>query len=188
MTELEEEIEKYHSERDSNKYINIQTRLIHTTKENKQLQPTRQANLDLKNQYNKRLAQLWTEFENRSDSLVEVLEKQVGGGQGESGIRTNSQKNFQLRKDAIDKYREEITKIVINFLQQFSDKFEDNKELSSFAVWVVGSKVLDLEVNMFTKKNAPWSTFQVTSKTEQQVEAYLKTKMSKYIKGEVYKR
>lgn len=189
MAELEDEILKYHSERDSNKYTNIQARLSHITKENKQLQPTRQANIELKSQYNNRLAQLWTEFENRSDTLVEVLEKQVGGGQGDAGgSRTNSQKNLQLRKDAIDKYREDITRLVNTFLMQFREKFEDDREICAFALWVVGSKVLDQEVNMFTKKGSPWSTFHVTTKTKNQVEEYLKSKMVKYTKGEVYKR
>ena len=65
---------------------------------------------------------------------------------------------------------------------------QDDKELDAFSVWVVESKVLDQEVNMYTKKGAAWSDFRVTSKTKQQVEGYLRNKMDKYTKGEVYKR
>ena len=90
------------------------------------------------------------------DSLVEVLEQQMEGAMGDTGGKTNSQKNHQIRKDAIEKYREEITKVVKRFLQQFQDKFQDEKEISAFAVWVVGSKVLDQEVNMFTKRGLSW--------------------------------
>ena len=86
LAELEEEIEKYASERDTKKYANIKSRLSHITKEMKVLQATSPANVALKDQYNKRSAQLWTEFEARSDSLVEVLEQQMG----EVGGRSNS--------------------------------------------------------------------------------------------------
>ena len=62
------------------------------------------------------------------------------------------------------------------FLQQFIGKFQDERELSAFAVWVVGSKVLDQEVNMFTKRGLSWGEFHVTSKTRTQVEVYLRGK------------
>merc|ERR1719350_1270262 len=94
MAELEEEIEKYASERDTKKYANIQTRLSHITKEMKVLQPTSQANIALRVKYNERLTQLWKDFESRSDSLVEVLEQQMDRAR----VETNSQKNLQIRK------------------------------------------------------------------------------------------
>jgi hypothetical protein len=74
MAELEDEIEKYASERDTKKYANIQSRLSTVTKEMKVLQPPSQANIALGAKYNYRLIQLRKDFESRSDSLVEVLE------------------------------------------------------------------------------------------------------------------
>ena len=74
MAELEDEIEKYASERDAKKYANIQSRLSTVTKEMKVLQPPSQANITLGAKYNYRLIQLRKDFESRSDSLVEVLE------------------------------------------------------------------------------------------------------------------
>ena len=78
------------------------------TKEMMVLQPTSQANIALRAKYNDRLTQLRKDFESRSDSLVEVLEQQMEGSMGEVGGKTNSEKNHQIRKDTIEKYREEI--------------------------------------------------------------------------------
>ena len=90
--ELEDEIEKYASERDTKKYANIQNRLSHITKEMKVLQPTSQANIALRVKYNERLTQLWKDFESRSDSLAEVLEQQVEGAVGRSGGRPTARR------------------------------------------------------------------------------------------------
>ena len=188
MAELEEEIEKYASERSTKKYSNIQSRLVKITKEMKGLQPTSPANIALREKYNDRLTQLWKEFESRSDSLVEVLEQQMEGVVVEASGKSSSQRNHELRKDAIEIYKQEITGVVSAYLQHFKGKFQDDKELDAFSVWVVESKVLDQEVNMYTKKGAAWSDFRVTSKNKQQVEGYLRNKMDKYTKGEVYKR
>jgi len=177
MAELEEEVETYYSEKETKKYENIQSRLSQITKQMKLLQPTRQANVSLKDQYNNRLAQLWTQFETRSDSLVEVLEQQM-------------ERNLQQRKDqeAIEKFREEMIQVVKTILQQFRDRFNDEKELFAFSKWVVDRRVLDEEVNEFTKNRTSWNNFTVTSSTKQQVEIYLRKKMPTYTKGEVYRR
>jgi len=188
MAELEEEIETYASERDTKKYSNIQSRLSHITKEMKVMQPTSPANTALRAKYNERLTQLWKDFESRSDSLVEVLQQQMEGAVEETRGKTNSQKKLQARNDAIENYRVEITEVVKQFLQQFIEKFQDQKELCAFAVWVVDSKVLDQEVNVFTERGSSWSEFHLTPKTRNQVEIYLRGKMEKYYKGEVFKR
>jgi len=187
MAELEEEIEKYSSERSTKKYKNIQSRLTQITKEMKVLVVTSPANISLKEKYNARLAQLWTDFESRSDSLVEVLEQQMGTTVGTSG-KSNSQRNHDLRSEAVELYKKEIFAFVETALQQYREKFEDDRELSTFAMWVVENKVLGMEINVFIKRGAPWKDFHVTSKTRDSVEAYLKTKMKKYTVGEVYKR
>ena len=187
MAELEEEIEKYSSERSTKKYKNIQSRLTQITKEMKVLVVTSPANISLKEKYNARLAQLWTDFESRSDSLVEVLEQQMGTTVGTSG-KSNSQRNHDLRSEAVELYKKEIFAFVETALQQYREKFEDDRELSTFAMWVVENKVLGMEINVFIKRGAPWKDFYVTSKTRDSVEAYLKTKMMKYTVGEVYKR
>ena len=91
----------------------MQSRLSTITKAKKVLQPTSQVNIA---KYNDRLIQL-KDFESRSDSLVEVLEQQLEGTVGEVRGKTNSQKNPQITKDAIEKYREEITRVLKKFLQ-----------------------------------------------------------------------
>jgi len=188
MAELEDEIENYASERSTKKYKNIQSRLTQITKEMKVLVATSPANITLKEKYNERLAQLWTEFESRSDSLVEVLEQQMGTASSDTAGKSSSQRNHNIRKDAVEKYKQEIIGLVKNFLRQFRMKFQDDQELNTFAQWVVENKVLEQEVNMYTNKGAPWSDFYVTSKTRAQVEKYLESKMEKYHMGEVYKR
>ena len=141
----------------------------------KLLQPTRKANVSLKDQYNNRLAQLWTQLETRSDSLVEVLEQQM-------------QRNLQIKKEAIDKFREEMIQVVKTILLKFRDRFNDEKELCAFSKWVVDRRMLDDEVKKFTKKGTPWNNFAVSSSTKQQVDMYLRKIMPQYTKGEVYGR
>ena len=50
-------------------------------------------------------------------------------------------------------------------------------------MWVVGSKVLDQEVNMFTKRGLSWGEFHVTSKTRTQVEVYLRERWRSIPRG-----
>ena len=186
MAELEEEIEKYSSERCTKKYKNVKTRLSQITKEMKVLVATSPAIISLKDKYNERLAQLWTQFESRSDSLVEVLQQQMGTASTMGP--SSSRKNYCMRIDAMELYKKEMIAYVETVLQQYRVKFEDDRELSTFAEWVVETKVLEIEIKLFTKKGAPWKDFHVTSKTREQVEIYLKSKMKKYTVGEVYRR
>jgi len=181
MAELEEEIESYHSERDTKKYANIQSRLCDITKEMKNLKPTRSANILLRNKYNERLTVLWKDFEERSDSLVEALEKQMG-------TKTASQRNHEIRKEAIEKYEKDVIIFAQIFLHQYREKFGSDKELSDFASWVIKNKVLEQEVNMFTKRRLAWENFHLTEKTKQTVQGYLSKKMISYSMGEVYRR
>jgi len=188
MAELEEEIERYASNRDTKKYTNIQARLIKITKEMKVLQPTSQANIALKIKYNERLTDLWKDFEDRSDSLVEELEKQMGDKSEDGNVMTNSQRHLASRKDAIERYKSNLVAHVRTCLQGYKPKFTDDREIEAFADWVVSTKMLDQEVNQFIKKGLPWVNFNLTEKTKQQVVAYLKGKMERYKKGEVFKR
>ena len=100
MAELEEEIEKYSSERCTKKYKNVKTRLSQITKEMKVLVATSPAIISLKDKYNERLAQLWTQFESRSDSLVEVLQQQMGTAN--TMEPSSSRENYGMRIDALE--------------------------------------------------------------------------------------
>ena len=77
MAELEEEIKRYHSDRTTNKYNNIRTRMSTLTKKMGTFKPGRLENQEVKAKHNKRLGELWKEFETRSDSMVEILEQQM---------------------------------------------------------------------------------------------------------------
>ena len=75
---------------------------------------------------------------------------------------------------AMELYKKEMIAYV-GTVQQYRVKFEDDRELSTFAEWVVETKVLEIDIKLFTKKGAPWKDFHVTSKTREQVEIYLKS-------------
>ena len=85
MAELEEEINRYHSDRSTNKYNNIRTRMGTLTKKVCTFKPGRLENQEVKAKHNKRLGELWKEFETRSDSMVEILEQQMGAPPSTSG-------------------------------------------------------------------------------------------------------
>ena len=85
MAELEEEINKYHSDRTTNKYNNIRARMSTLTKKMGTFKPGRVENQEVKVKHNKRLGELWKEFETRSDSMVEILEQQMGAPPSTSG-------------------------------------------------------------------------------------------------------
>ena len=85
MAELEEEINRYHSDRTTNKYNNIRTRMSTLTKKMGTFKPGRVENQEVKAKHNKRLGELWKDFETRSDSMVEILEQQMGAPPSTSG-------------------------------------------------------------------------------------------------------
>lgn len=176
MMELEEEVTQYHSDRDTKKYANIKERLAEVTNLNKDLRPTREMNIKLKNDYNKRLTELWTGFESRSDSLAEQLESQM-----EVGSKSTSR--LEDRKAAVDKYREEMIRFVMDYLGiEFRNNFRDEAELEMFADKTVREKVLEQEVNVFGKRGKAWSQFRVTNNTKESVKKYLTKKMKSYAK------
>lgn len=184
MAELEEEIVRYHADRDSNKYKNIRERMTEITKKLKDLKPTRDSTKKLKEDYNSRLAELWTVFESRSDSLFELLERQIG----RSSNGGSSQKRQEERKTAELAFKKDITSYIIGYLEsEIGNKFEDVRELETFVGKVVEDKIMKTEVNAHIKKEAPWSAFKVDSSTRRQVENYLAQKMPGYVKGSVYK-
>ena len=98
MAELKEEIKKYYGKRTTNRYKNIQSMMIKITREMKVLVVTSAANIALKEKYNTRLAQLWTKFESRANTLVEELELQVGGGgtSGKSSSHSDTRKQVEM--------------------------------------------------------------------------------------------
>jgi len=194
MAELEEEINKYHSDRTTNKYNNIRARMSTLTKKMGTFKPGRVENQEVKVKHNKRLGELWKEFETRSDSMVEILEQQMGAPPstsgreeetlGSSGGRGDDRKG-EARKAAVEKYRLDLTQHVKTLLERnYGAKFVQD-EASRYATYLVKEKYLNAEVNQFTKKGAPWSEFKLTEKTKEAVKKHLDTKMSKYKAGDV---
>merc|ERR1719225_920470 len=105
-----------------------------------------------------RLAKLWTDFEDRSESVVDILTKQM-----EVDVDTKSQ---EVEKKAILKYEEEMIKVVSVYLRTYRDKFPDNEALNKYAVDIVQNKIMPQETNQFSKTmektKKSWTDFHVT--------------------------
>ena len=113
--ELEEEIKRYHSDRSTKKYENIQDRLGELTKAQAAFKPVKAENVELKAKHNRRLGEMWAEFETRSDSLVETLEQQMGEKARET---KREDRKGEARKAAVEAYRLNLVTHVYNLLGQ----------------------------------------------------------------------
>jgi len=171
MAELEDEVEKYHSDRDSKKYENVKTRLSEVTKKNKLLKPIRAANIKLKKDYNARLSELWTEFEKRSDSLSDILQK--------NSSKNPSEKRLVDRKQAEQRFSKEMTDYACAHISRhYSRKFPNEVALRKFAEDKVASKILPKEVTNWAMSGQPWVMFHVSEQTKKQVEKYLAVRVA----------
>jgi len=194
MSELEDEIKLYYSQRSTNKHKNIKQRMRELTSKNEKLKPTSSHNKDLKSKYSDRLAHLWKEFEDRSESVVEILEKGIDSTSSKpESQKTNSERNLEVRKGSIESYKKDMIKFVGDFIRTFKEKFQDNREMEYFASWYAEHKFLQPEVNAFTKKIQKgivksWIYFTLTPETKNSVNKYLVQKMDKYRMGEIYQR
>ena len=131
MAELEEEIERYDSDRTTTKYNNIKTRMSFLTKKVGAFKPGRLENQEVKDKHNKRLGDLWQKFETRSDSfsLVDFMEQQLGaapvapstsrgeGGSVASSGRGAEDRKGEVRKAAVEDYRLDLTRHVKTLLE-----------------------------------------------------------------------
>jgi len=191
MAELEDEIQQYYSQKNTNKYKNIKERIKELTNKVTNFKPASQPNKDQKKKFNDRLFQLWKEFEDRAENVVEILERELNPPKPDSE-KTTSQKRLDMRKEAIERYQQSLVIEVKNYLQTFKDKFENDEELKTFSHFIVEKKLLNPEVNSFTKKietggSKSWEEFVVSNATKENVKKYLIQKLNRYSKGEVYK-
>ena len=194
MSELEEEIRRYYSQKTSTKHKNIQQRLTELTRKASALSPTSSSNKDMKRKFNDRLTVLFKEFEERSESVVEILERQMDTSSSKpDSEKTRSQKNLELRNAARENYRKDLEQTVCGLLQPYAGKFTNQEEIKFFSSWVVANKFLEPETNAFMQKqqrdsSKSWLDFVVTPETKNSVNKYLIQKMSTYKPGEVYKK
>ena len=182
MAELEEEVKNYYSDRSTKKYKNIQTRLTVVTRERANLKPSCSHNVKILDDINKRLAELWKDFEDRSESVVDMLAKNMVGRGGSNG-RNDRERNLNVREEAIKKYEKEMIEFVKMCLGGYQDKFRSGDDLNKFAVDVVRNKILGQEVNQWSKKvererGLSWAEFRVSGPSKKNVEDYLKKKMN----------
>ena len=195
MSELEDEIRRYYSQKTTAHHKNIQQRLTELTRKASNLSPTSSANKEMKKKFNERLTILFKEFEERSESVVEILEREMetSSSNKPDSEKTKSQKKLELRLAAKENYKKELERTVCDLLQPYEIKFTDQNEIQFFSSWVVANKFLEPETNAFMKKmqqdpSKSWLDFVVTSMTRNSVNKYLIQKMNTYKPGEVYKR
>ena len=171
MAEVEEEVSSYHSNRDSSKYANIKERISQVTRRNKHLKPKREANINLKYQYNKRLGELWKEFETRSDSLSDILQQ--------NSSKTSMERRLIDRKQAEERFSKELSYYIFKFLAtHFRTKFSSDVHLRQFSDDTVARKIIGKEVANHANNGLSWAMFHVSESTRKQVERYLQQKVS----------
>merc|ERR1712025_1062308 len=114
---------------------NIRTRMGTLTKKMAAFKPGRVENQEVRAKHNKRLGNLWKEFETRSDSMVEILEQQMGAppsASGREGEAVGSQgrgddRKGEARKVVVEKYRMDLTQHVKTLLERnYGGKFEQD--------------------------------------------------------------
>ena len=100
LQEVEDEMENYESSRDSNKYQNIKSRMNEMTKELSQLKPSKDLNALRKEEFNKRMADLWKKFEDLSDAPISALSSML-----ENQMQ---RKQSSTRRDELSSHNKEI--------------------------------------------------------------------------------
>jgi len=191
ICEVEDEMSRYESSKDSNKYINIKNRMIDLTKQMSVLKPSQKLNKDRKKVMDDRLTVVWQQFENLSESLSERLESQLGGGEGSS----RGERRQMARETAVNLYKETMLELVMEKMEQYSYKnrdlersqikIGDEDEFTKLADYVM-QKIVKEEVNSHVKRGESWETFQLSSSTRNQVIQYIIQKMARYRKGDIF--
>ena len=107
----------------------------------------------MKRKFNDRLTVLFKEFEERSESVVEILERQMDTSSSKpDSEKTRSQKNLELRNAARENYRKDLEQTVCGLLQPYAGKFTNQEEIKFFSSWVVANKFLEPETKAFMSK------------------------------------
>jgi len=184
LAEVEDEMERYDSSRESNKYNNIKHRLSEMTKEMNNLNPAQELNKQRKEGFKKRLASLWTKFEDLSDNISDLLERQLAPG--EEG-RSRGEQREQARKTAVAAYRNSVLDFVCSLLDYYSYKnpgnpdikIGDQEEFQTLANYVT-EKIVKEEVNSHIKRGGKWDSFLISSATKEGIRQYIPQKMARY--------
>lgn len=172
MSELEDEIKRYYSDRTTNKYKNIQLRLSTLTRENSSFKPSRDSNKEIMKKYSARLATLWQDFEARSESLADSLELQM-----DKPVPVNKEMEKEI---AVRNYRKELVTYVEELLiRDFRERFTSVKSIGKWAESEVDKKYLPAEEKSYVKRGGSWAMFKLTDKTKKAVEDNIAKKIQR---------
>ena len=107
---------------------------------------------------------------------------QQGGWVGKGGLALSPakrrQRNLEMRRKAIDKFEEEMTNFVWDYLSEnHAEKFPSPDSLYEYSVQTVQHKILQPEVSSYVgsviEKGGSWAEFGVNRAMEENVQRYL---------------
>ena len=91
------------------------------------------------------------------------------------------QRNIEIRKDAIEKFEDETTEFVWDYLSaNYAEKFPSAGSIYEFSVRTVKQKILPPEVNSYSKvieQGGSWADFQLNRAMKENVQRYLEELM-----------
>ena len=152
MAELEEEVKNYYSNRTSTKHANIKARIVKITKDLQKLK------LSINNTpLQKRLTDLWEEFETRSESLEEIFRKQQEQAEELSPVK--------MRLKMMERFEQELIEIVRGVFKEYKIRSKD-------AGTIVRKKILPEEVKAFEKTKRDWRDFKVSQESREAVKKF----------------
>ena len=106
----------------------------------------------------------------------------VGKGDGGGGLALSPakrrQRNLEMRRKAIDKFEEEMTNFVWDYLSaNHAEKFPSADSIYEYSVQTVQHKILQPEVSSYVgsviEKGGSWAEFGVNRAMEENVQKYL---------------
>lgn len=161
LSELEQEIENYVSDRDKNPYKNYKERIRVLTQDLAKFTPKEENQEARKHEFNNRIAKLWVNFEERSDTLV----------------APSPQKTIEDRKKFTALFSAELTKVVAAEVEK---KIGNKSALEKDAiVQKLVTKILPNETTVFEKKGMEWSFFECTEKIKDRAQKYSSSYITK---------
>merc|ERR1719239_1814558 len=181
LLELEEEIEKYMSNRDKNPYKNYKERIRTLTQELTQFRPQAQSSVAKKAEFNDRIAKLWLNFEKRSDKPASAPNRG-----GEAAARSTADgATAAAATNPDDDERKEYIRLFTNELRSVMEAEVEaligNKTLveKDTILQYLQNKIMPTEIQSFEKKKLQWSEFKMTEKIRERAQKFSSSTIKK---------
>jgi len=186
MAEFEEEIQRYHANRDSRKYKNIKERYIEVTKELSYMKCTTPYHDSRKADFNARLGSLWKNFEENSDDREPPLSALL-----ESHMKDKSrgEKRIESKEKAVEIFKKDLMVYIRASLDKYKYnphlKIEGEKEFNALSDYI-RDKIFKVEINAWIKGGWKWENFCFRDNQKKATDIYIKPKMERYVPGSIF--